>query len=493
MFFATRLHRRNVVPTIRGAGLCLLLTVSFSLLNPDSSTAQESPGGGTPDLKVVMGRVDSLLSDRYTRQHFPGLSVAVVLDQDVIFSKGYGFQNVERGIPASPQTVYRVMSVTKLFTVTMLLHLRDRGIVRLDDPLDRYVPRFDIRSSFPDTRVPTLRQLASHTAGLPKDNPPGGGQRFEDLVHNLQQVDLTIPPYTAFKYSNVGVALLGGALSRAAGRPYDEYVEAEILKPLGMRHSGFTTTPELEALLALPYRREDDGTFTPLPSGDFDEIMAPAGGLLSSVEDMTRFIRLQFIEGSALDGHLLGVTTLREMHAPIFLDPDWKNAIALGWWLERMGDETVAWHGGQGAGYNTVVMIIPELKLGLALFINGAADAAGLARAVLEVLAPAIRTASGEQVVDPFAEVSPEDLANYVGVFVLQDLAEIEFYVSNGKLAGRTLMGPQMPPIQYVRAGKDRYRMKDGPFVGEYMVFEKDPMGKVVRIQHGPYVFERKQ
>lgn len=485
----SRLNRMaTLYPATLAAGILVLV---LSLFVPGNLAAQGLSGATDPTVTQGLIEVDSLLEARFEEQNLPGLTVAIVHDQEIVFSKGYGFENIERKKPATSQSVYRVMSVTKLFTATMLMQLRDAGRVRLDDAVTRFVPEYGIGSSFPDTRVPTLRQLASHTAGLPKDNPPGGGSRFEDLVRNLGQSSLTIPPYTAFKYSNAGVALLGGALARAAGKPYTEYVEQEILAPLGMDHSGFTTTPVLSERLAIPYRTEADGTFTELPAGDFDEIMAPAGGLLASVEDMARFIRLHFNEGDA-GSTLLGVTTLREMRAPVFIDPGWNSAIALGWWIQRVGGETVYWHGGQGTGYNTAVMIVPELKLGLALFINGTADATILSNAVIAHLAPIVRASIGEIDADPFADVSVEEVENYVGHFVLQDLAEIELYVDNGRLAGRTLAGPQMPPIHYVKAGPDRYLMKDGPFVGEYMTYIKDPSGKVVRIQHGPYVFEKR-
>src|SRR5215510_16384185 len=144
------------------------------------------------------------------------MSIVIVHDQDVLLAKGFGYADLEKKIPADPQTVYRIGSVTKAFTALMLMQLRDAGKLGLDDPIEKYLPEFKIKSRFADARPVTFRQVASHFSGLPREAPlPYTYQvvtvfpRTEELIASLASTELIGPADTKFQYSNLGFNILG--------------------------------------------------------------------------------------------------------------------------------------------------------------------------------------------------------------------------------------------------------------------------------------------
>jgi len=177
-------------------------------------------------LQPALLRLEEILHAQWKGQQ-AGLSVAVISDQDLLWAKGLGYADYARQIPATPQTIYRIASITKLFTATMLMQLRDAGQVQLDDPLTRYLPpSFTIISPFPDAKAPTLRQVVSHTAGLPREAPFDYEEAvpipsIEVILDEIREIELLVPPMTEWRYSNLGVALLGHALERIAHQPYN--------------------------------------------------------------------------------------------------------------------------------------------------------------------------------------------------------------------------------------------------------------------------------
>src|SRR5579885_694131 len=122
------------------------------------------------ELQATFALVDAFLEAERETRKLPGLSCAIVYDQEVLWSKGFGFANIEQKIVANPQTIYRIASVTKLFTATMMMRLRDSGRLHLDDPLEKYLPSGKVQSRFTDPSPITFRQVVAHIAGLPRDD-----------------------------------------------------------------------------------------------------------------------------------------------------------------------------------------------------------------------------------------------------------------------------------------------------------------------------------
>ena len=218
----------------------------------------------TPTLADVVAKIDEQVEKSRVKQKIVGMSVVIVHDQDVLLAKGYGYADLASKTPANPQTVYRVGSVTKVFTALAVMQLRDAGKLNLDDPIEKYLPEFKIKSRFPDARPVTFRQLASHYSGLPYEAPlPYTYQdvtvfpRTEELIASLANTELTCPVDTKFLYSNLGFNILGLAVERIAQEPYADYVTKHILQPLGMKQSGFAVTEQLKKSLATGYKAAD--------------------------------------------------------------------------------------------------------------------------------------------------------------------------------------------------------------------------------------------
>jgi CubicO group peptidase (beta-lactamase class C family) len=443
-------------------------------------------------IQAALALVDAYLGAERAARGWAGLSAAVVLDQEIIWSNGYGYTNIERQIAATPRSRYSIASITKLFTVTMLMQLRDAGALHLDDPVAAYDPAFAIRSAFPTTRPITFRQLASHTAGLQKDFPfPYWDTQvippIDELLATLPAMAPVFPPMTLFKYSNVGMACLGHALARIAGQPYTDYVMERIVRPLGMGGTTFTITEAMEPELALGYtpvvRGETPERAPYFPDYDIGGLAA-TGGLYSSVEEIARFIALQFRDGPPGGGQILDGATLREMHAPVMLRDGWERAIGLGWWLARVAGETSIGHPGDHSGFNAEIRLIPAQKLGIALFINSNGDLGAVTTKALEMLAPVVRH-SAAHATAMTTPPAPAAWRRYTGQY-----GSFEVAIVDGKLIGRSWETPG-EVVTFEPVAEHLFRMRGGFLTGENVRFEVDESGRVARIRYNGFARER--
>ncbi len=347
-------------------------------------------------VRLALEQLDALLTATVKERDLPGLSAGVVYDQDLIWSKGYGLADLEQQIPADADTIYELASITKVFNAVMLMQLRDAGKLSLDDPVEKYLPEFTMRSSFADPRPPTFRQLVSHTAGLPRDfgfdTQSGEIRQFPAAVvlAGLKDREFQYPPYSGFHYSNLGVYIVGQALQRIAGVPYTQYVQQHVLTPLGMTRTGWEYTDAMRPHRAIGYLPAEPGKprrvaplFVP---GDFG---VSAGGLQSSVTDMAKLLSLFFREGPAGGAMVLGSTSLREMYASVVPAPNWRWGYGIGWEVEYYPQHTGIGHGGGAYGFSGRVCAVPDLKLGLVVLVNQDVYAGEFSRQAMELLLPA--------------------------------------------------------------------------------------------------------
>ncbi len=186
-------------------------------------------------------------------EQLPGVSAAIVHDQDLVWSRGFGYADVESEVAVSPQTIFSICSVSKLFTSIAVMQLRDAGKLNLDDPVEEYLPWFDIQQTYTDVPPATVRGLLRHSSGLPRESPfpywTDPAFPFptrEEMRERLSSQRTLYPTDRYFQYSNLGMALLGEIVSAASGMPYDSYVRQRILEPLGMTD----TTTDLPLPLA---------------------------------------------------------------------------------------------------------------------------------------------------------------------------------------------------------------------------------------------------
>ena len=372
---------RAATPRRRLPGL--ILSAAAALLAPYSAVAQQTApacpnppplqasDGSMRDAEVALAvrRVAAAAADDRRQTGLASLAIGIVHDQTLLLAAGFGCANLERGIPATPDTVYRVGSVTKVFEATALMQLRDAGRLRLDEAVDRYVPEAWYPGPNGARVSPTWRQLASHTAGLERNVQPNLGT-VPDLFRFLEHRAAAAEPGKVYAYSNLGFVLLGQAAALVAGERYHDYVRRHIFAPLEMTSSTYDVGSVAPDRLAIGYLRVDPGEdgWSGYRAG-YRDPFPPSGTILSTVNDLSRFLRLQFRTGPAGGAQILDPRTVREMWRPV-APTGAARAAAIGWFVSPLGDDTLVKKDGGQPGFTALVQMIPERRLGVVLLVN---------------------------------------------------------------------------------------------------------------------------
>jgi CubicO group peptidase (beta-lactamase class C family) len=239
-------------------------------------------------------QIARLIRSEFDKDNRGGLSVGVLEGGRLAWRRTYGWANEEGRLRTNDQTIYPIASLTNMVTGVMLLQLVERGKVHLADPVNVYVPEVQqISNPFPWAPPITLIQLATMTSGLEanyesvSDTDPWEKQLLEALPH----LKFDYEPGTRREYSNVGYSILGLALSRAAGRPFTEYMRSEILKPLGMQDTFFSVAPKVDNRIARGYFLGKPNSASSIVQNSERDFLLPAGGLLSTLGDLAKLMR----------------------------------------------------------------------------------------------------------------------------------------------------------------------------------------------------------
>ena len=477
--------------------LRVLLLVPFLLVSVVQ--AQNIPLAEHPEVASSISLLEAWIESQMAYRGLPGMSVGIIFDQTLMWSRGFGYSDVEKKIPATPTTIYRLASVTKLFTATAIMQLRDAGKLQLDDPVAKYLPWFTIRTRYADAPPITIRHLLTHTSGLPREAafPYWTDNNFparEQIIETLPKQETIFPPETKWKYSNLALSVAGEIVSAVAGEPYAVYIQQHILEPLGMKSTSIVFPEEHKSRLAVAYgRRMPDGTRAVRPFMDTKGI-TPAGNLSSTVEDLALFASLQLRKGMSDGNQILKGSTLREMHRVQWLEPDWKSGQGLGFALERDGERTLVGHGGSLAGYRTQITISPEEKIAVIVLTNADDGNPGYyVKQAFNWVAPAIKKATA-----PSPKVAPvdPDWNKYVGTY-RNPWGDSEVLMLNGELVviNPTLDNPKDSILRLIPAGPHTFRItaakKHSGAIGELAVFEFGPNGKVMRMRVGENYTDR--
>ena len=421
--------------TIGLAAITVSLRLTLVSFGASGSTVAQDPA-----VTAALGQLDTQLAAVMKERNLPGLSAGVIYDQELIWAKGYGYADLERHVPADADSIYEIGSVTKLFNAVMLMKLRDAGRLSLDDPIERYLPGFKIRSRFTDPRPPTFRQVVSHVSGLPREygfdvGESGHLQQSPAAVvlAGIKDKEMQYPAYSGFHYSNLGIYIIGQALQRIAGEPYTQYMQKNVFDPLGMRCTGWEYTDAMKPHRAIGYtapKRDGSREVAPLfVPGDFG---VSAGGIQSSVRDMARFISLQFSEGPAGGAQILGSTTLREMWSSLVPAENWLWGYGIGWEVEKYPNHVGICHTGGTLGFASKVRAVPDLKLGFVVLINQDTDSDELSRKLVEGLIPAFEQVAKQRVLLERPPL-PADAAKYTGHFAGK-FGIFDIFILDGRL-----------------------------------------------------------
>jgi CubicO group peptidase (beta-lactamase class C family) len=368
----------------------------------------------------------------FVKEHrLPGAAVGVVHGDDLVWSAGIGFADIAARREPDASTLYRIASITKTFTGTAIMQLRDEGRLHLDDPIVSYVPELrDAASPFGSIETVTIRRMLSHESGLMSD-PPGtdwSTPSYEALVErNLERVGeigTRVPPNTQQKYSNLAYQLLGEVVARVTGAPYVDHVRSAILEPLGMVNTHFEPLSE-DALARRATGYDARWLSDELDLADISMMVWAEGGLWSCVSDLARWLAFQFHEdgGGRDGGQVLAGSTLKEMHTARYLgNEEWTEAWGITWYAVRKDGVTWVQHSGGLNGFITNVCFDPRERVGAIVLLNGIADASGLS---MELGAMARAPVVGAALVIEPPAPTPDAYRSLLGLYVLAVAGEI--------------------------------------------------------------------
>ena len=325
---------------------------------------------------------------RYVKERrLPGAAVGVVHGDDLVWSAGIGFADVASQRAPDTSTLYRIASITKTFTGTAIMQLRDEGRLHLDDPVVEYVPELRAAASpFGRIETVTIRRMLSHESGLTSE-PPGtdwSTPSYEALIGpnlaRVGEIGTRIPPNTQQKYSNMAYQLLGEVVARVTGVAYVDHVRSAILQPLGMTNTFFEPLPD-EALARRATGYNARWLSDELDLADTSVKVWAEGGLWSCVADLARWISFQLREdGGAREGaQVLAGSTLKEMHNARYLGNEaWTEAWGITWYAVRADGVTWVQHSGGLHGFVTNVCFDPKERVGAIVLLNGLGDESAL-------------------------------------------------------------------------------------------------------------------
>lgn len=435
-----------------------------------------------PKVAAALTVLDLWIEERMDYEQIPGLALGLVYGDELVWSAGYGTSDLENETPMTPSTLFRVGSVTKLFTSVAVLQLRDAGRLGLDDPVDEHLPWFSVNSSFSDGPEITVRQLLTHTAGLPREAPfPYWTDHVfpsrEELKAAVPTQDAIFEPSTRYKYSNLGMALLGEIAAEIKGEPYHEVVRRQIFEPLGMtRSTAAPTALHHQQMTTGYYRRKGNGERRVAEYYE-THALAPAANIVSNVEDLARFAALM-LNGSPV----LKPSTVREMRRPHWVYDDWRGGRGLGFSVSRRDGKTLVAHGGWVAGHRCYFLLVPEDNIAVITMAN-ADDVSPTAfgRAAYKMVAPAIAAATASPSAD---NVADPEWQRYIGTYTDPWDWQYRVLVLDDKLVmvesdyPPSTEEPNRPTV-LIPVAEHTFRMSDG----ELVVFELDDDGKVQRIR----------
>ncbi len=483
--------KRLVLRTL--APIFFLFSTATATFAADSSTKVADD----PHVKDALKMLEVWVDAQVAYERLPGISMAVVYDQETLWSRGVGFSDVKAERPSSPDTIYSICSISKLFTSLAVMQLRDEGKLRLDDPVGKHLSWFKIQETFPEAPPVTIRGILTHSSGLPResDHPYWTGPEFpfptrEQIIERLSSQKTLYPTYTYFQYSNLGLTLAGEIVAAASGQPYEQYVEKHILEPLGLE----STTP----LLPEDERGKRFATgYGVFPrKGNRQEVpffqargIAPAAGFASTATDLAKFASWQFRLLDKGGEEVLEANTLREMHRVHWIDPDWDTTWGLGFSVSRVDDHTFVGHGGSCPGFRSQLQLSPKDKVATVFLTNAmGVNTRKYTHQAYKIVGPAIAKAleSPDE-----AKATPPELEKYTGLY-RSFWGESAVVSWEGGLAtfspGSSEPLEDLSKLKHIEGHVFR-RIRSDEELGEEVVFELDEGGHVVRMQrHGNYM-----
>jgi CubicO group peptidase (beta-lactamase class C family) len=457
------------------------------------------------DVLFKLKVLESWIESKIAYEGWPGLSIGIVCDQEIIWAKAFGYANVDKRIPSTVNTKYILASNTKQFTAIAIMKLRDEGKLDLNDPAEKYIPWInDIKNPFPDAPKITIRHLLTHTSGLPRDAafPYWSDYKMptlEELKGRLSVQRVIYPPEQRWKYSNLEFALLGEIISQVSGMPYTEYIKKYILEALNMEESYINKKALTLDNMATGYGRRMPDNLRATFSIFDQNALTPAAGLVSTVMDIAKYIMWQFRLRDTEDFEILKASTMREMQSVQWIDPNWQMAWGYGFILTYKPPFHIVNHGGHVNGFRSDIAIMKDHKIGIICMTNAddiIPDAdlpSSVTSNIIEWVIPEIIVALKDG--PKFRDSKSNDFSKYEGKY--QSLnGDIQILIRGGELV---LIDPHSSnPLSEVNVLKHDsenafiFESEDGyGNLGEILTFKETDKGEIVSYSLGAFVYKR--
>jgi len=323
-------------------------------------------------------QLDSVLQEIMTRWGIPGLGVGIVEDGEIVYARGFGVQSLETGVPVTPDSFFCVASITKCFVATAVMQLVEQGRLHLDVPLVQYLP--DFRLDDERCRQITLRQMLSHTSGMPDmeedeyddlvahpEYDEGAPERY---VRALTSRKMLAAPGERFAYSNIAYNVLGYLIAKISGQTFEDYLREHLLRPAGMPESTLFFPDVPRDRLAVPHLRIPEMVVNPVYP--YHRADAPASFLHSTVLEMCQWA-ITCLDGGTHNGNrILTPASFEQMWTPVaeWGFPPLYEHCGLGWTLGHFDGVKTVSHGGMGFGWTDFLTLLPEKKRGMVILCN---------------------------------------------------------------------------------------------------------------------------
>ena len=427
------MHVRKLTATLVSASLLILvfalavvaLVATPAFAAPGTETLSHTPSvskrtvaSGPDDSAEMQAFMDRFFEQKMAELHIPGAAVVVVREGQVFFSKGYGYADLARQIPVDPaRTAFRAGSVSKLFTWTAVIQAVEQGLLDLDADVNRYLTDFQVPGTY--AQPVTLAHLLTHTAGF-EDRWIGTATRDPKMLEPLGQVLAeTMPqrveaPGVVHSYSNYGTGLAGHLVEQVSGRSFEQYVEEQILRPLGMEGTTFRQPlpAALVANVATGYA-DADGTLEAAPL--IYQKIGPEGALTVTPNDMAAFMIAHLHEGAYGDVRILQAATAQEMHRQQFAHHPDMPGMTYGFKERTINGVRVIGHGGDIHTFASQMILIPEEDLGFFAVYNRFDDA--FREQLISAFFDHYYPVRGEEPAPQAIEMSSERLERFAGSY----------------------------------------------------------------------------
>ncbi len=428
------------------------------------------------DLATAIDILDGWAAHQVLRRRQPGLALGVVYKDELLWGAGYGVADIDSGAPVTLDTRFRIASITKTFTATAILQLRDAGKLRLDDAVSEYLDWFDL--CYEDAPPITVRNLLTHTSGLPRDSAKAmwtecEAPDWQRFVADTRARKPTRAPYEAFAYSNLGYSLLGGIIAAVSEQSWASYLQENVLDPLGMSETRPVPSAD-DPLLATGYTREKaSGRRDALPFWLMKGFEASAN-FASSVKDLVKYAAFHLGLSGA---EVLSPHSLLDMHRVHWLNEGWDGGYGLGVGLHRVKDWVISGHGGGYPGYLTAFSLCRAQSSGVIALTNSlGSDPHDYVSQAYKLLLPELAKLDAE------AAQAEADWSRYVGDYE-SEWDRQKVVIRNGQLQVLSLDWlDESPTILEPTDEPHTFVLKQKGQSNETLRFELDETGAVRRM-----------